>query len=215
MVAREFIVIHNDSDFHVDYDTDNGFEVSPSNSLLNLYSTHHPPGLSNTLPFPGFQNPALLSHQYSSRWTEGIPRNLFLYVLNSWTWWSIFHFWHFGCAKIIGGDDDLVLSNDSDLISISGKLRLLSLSEEEEKSGANCSFSGEQSDEELARMLQVSRAILWILSNCLIVYLTFGCVFIVRPKRRHWCFSNLLPPITGTKWRREYSLTWSRFSWWF
>ncbi|RVW38097.1 Peptide-N(4)-(N-acetyl-beta-glucosaminyl)asparagine amidase [Vitis vinifera] len=85
MVARKFIVSHNDSDFHVDYDTDDGFEI-------------------------------------------------------------------------IGGDGDRAVSDDSDLITISEKLLLVSLSEEgEEKlgnSGATCSSGIAQSDEELARMLQ-------------------------------------------------------------
>lgn len=70
----------------------------------------------------------------------------------------------FGGVKIIGGDGDLAVSDDSDLITISEKLLLVSLSEEgEEKlgnSGATCSSGIAQSDEELARMLQVSCAIL-------------------------------------------------------
>lgn len=70
----------------------------------------------------------------------------------------------FGGVKIIGGDGDRAVSDDSDLITISEKLLLVSLSEEgEEKlgnSGATCSSGIAQSDEELARMLQVSCAIL-------------------------------------------------------
>lgn len=103
MVARKFIVSHNDSDFHVDYDTDDGFEVFK----FQLFS------LTNIPPDE---------------------------------------------QKIIGGDGDRAVSDDSDLIAISEKLLLVSLSEEgEEKlgnSGATCSSGIAQSDEELARMLQ-------------------------------------------------------------
>ena len=94
MVARKFIVSHNDSDFHVDYDTDDGFEVPLSNSLLSLKHPH-PPNLSNTFPFPGFQIPALLSHQYSSRWTEGIPQSLPVTITFYEFDDPIFYFWHF------------------------------------------------------------------------------------------------------------------------
>ena len=61
--------------------------------------------------------------------------------------------------KIIGWDGDRAVSDDSDLITISEKLRLVSISEGEEEKSENsigaCSSGIVQSDEELARMLQV------------------------------------------------------------
>lgn len=109
--------------------------------------------------------------------------------------------------KIIGWDGDRSVSDDSDLITISERLRLVSISEEEEEksedSVAACSSGDAISDEELARMLQVSYSILLVLSGCLVLFfvliLTFGDAFIVRQKRMHLCFSNLLPLTMGTK----------------
>lgn len=66
--------------------------------------------------------------------------------------------------KILGGEDDRVLSDDSDLSTISDKLKLVSIDEEtkeEEKGKAEDEFA--KSDEELARMLQVYSC---LFSNC-------------------------------------------------
>ncbi|CAK9170256.1 unnamed protein product, partial [Ilex paraguariensis] len=59
---------------------------------------------------------------------------------------------------IFGDQDDRLVSDDSDLITISNKLRLVSLNgegkeEEKRKEGKNSEL--EKSDEEFARMLQV------------------------------------------------------------
>ncbi|KAK2995964.1 hypothetical protein RJ640_026003 [Escallonia rubra] len=100
MVARKFLVRHKDSEFDVDYDTDDGFEVLK----FQLFSlTSIPPDEQ----------------------------------------------------KVLGGDGDRVLSDDSDLASITDKLRLVSINEEE-REGEPVSHSDElaRSDEELARMLQ-------------------------------------------------------------
>ncbi|GAB4835995.1 Peptide-N(4)-(N-acetyl-beta-glucosaminyl) asparagine amidase [Ancistrocladus abbreviatus] len=58
--------------------------------------------------------------------------------------------------KIIGGNDDRVVSDDSDLISITDQLRLVSINEEPKALIHNAQSSVELtiSDEELARMLQ-------------------------------------------------------------
>ncbi|PRQ41864.1 putative peptide-N(4)-(N-acetyl-beta-glucosaminyl)asparagine amidase [Rosa chinensis] len=98
MVARSFQVRHNDSDFTVVYDTDDGLEV--------------------------------LKYQLFS--LTSVPPDE---------------------QKIIGADDDRVVSDDSDLVAISEKLRLISISEEEPESTAG-NEELLKSDEELARMLQ-------------------------------------------------------------
>ncbi|KAL3537825.1 hypothetical protein ACH5RR_001191 [Cinchona calisaya] len=95
MVARKFVVKHNDSSFDVEYDTDDGFEVLKF-QLFSLTSV--PPDQQ----------------------------------------------------KILGGEDDRIVLDDSDLMSISDKLRLVLIDEEEEKSETEFA----KSDEELARMLQ-------------------------------------------------------------
>lgn len=53
--------------------------------------------------------------------------------------------------KILGGDDDRVISDDSDLIAVSDKLRLVSIKDENPQLGSEIV----KSDEELARVLQV------------------------------------------------------------
>ncbi|XP_062084498.1 peptide-N(4)-(N-acetyl-beta-glucosaminyl)asparagine amidase [Humulus lupulus] len=104
MVERKFLVHHNGSDFAVDYDTDDGFEVFK----FQLFSL-------TSLP-PDDQ-------------------------------------------KIIGVDGDRTVSTDSDLIDISEKLRLVSISEDHKEEENGESSTGNEadflkSDEELARMLQ-------------------------------------------------------------
>ncbi|KAL8231859.1 hypothetical protein R6Q57_001637 [Mikania cordata] len=92
MVARKFLVHHQDSDFDVDYDTEDGFEVFK----FQLFSL-------TTVP-PDQQ-------------------------------------------KIIEVDDDRIVSDDADLVAISGKLRLVSINDENPQLTL-------KSDEELARLLQ-------------------------------------------------------------
>ncbi|KAF5454644.1 hypothetical protein F2P56_024292, partial [Juglans regia] len=107
MVARKFQVRHNDSDFVIDYDTDDGFEVFK----FQLFSLTSVP--------PDEQ-------------------------------------------KIIGAHDDRVVVEDSDLISISEKLRLVPINDEVKEQRLSESISNSArnyaellvSDEELARMLQ-------------------------------------------------------------
>ncbi|KAK6233012.1 hypothetical protein SCA6_003085 [Theobroma cacao] len=114
MVAREFLVRHEDLTFAVDYDTDDGFEVFQ----FQLFSlTSIPPDEQ----------------------------------------------------KIVGEDDDRIVSDNSDLAAVSEKLRLVSIASEKEKepekqeettssggAGAGNFHAGSSvtSDEELARMLQ-------------------------------------------------------------
>ncbi|RZB49553.1 Peptide-N(4)-(N-acetyl-beta-glucosaminyl)asparagine amidase isoform C [Glycine soja] len=98
MVARRFQVIHDDSDFDLHYDTDDGFEVFQ----FQLYS------LSSVPP-----------HQ----------------------------------QKIFGAEQDTPVVNDSDLVAISDKLRLVSVNDSEPEPSAADLL---KSDEELARLLQVS-----------------------------------------------------------
>lgn len=97
-MARSFQVRHNDSNFNVDYDTDDGLEV--------------------------------LKYQLFS--LTSIPPDE---------------------QKIIGADDNRVVSEDSDLAAISEKLRLVSINEEPQESTAG-KDELLKSDEELARMLQ-------------------------------------------------------------
>ncbi|KAH1259429.1 Peptide-N(4)-(N-acetyl-beta-glucosaminyl)asparagine amidase [Glycine max] len=98
MVARRFLVVHDDSDFDLHYDTDDGFEVFQ----FQLYSlTSVPP------------------HQ----------------------------------QKIFGAEQDTPVVNDSDLVAISDKLRLVSVNDSEPEPSAADLL---KSDEELARLLQVS-----------------------------------------------------------
>ncbi|XAR63606.1 Peptide-N(4)-(N-acetyl-beta-glucosaminyl)asparagine amidase [Bertholletia excelsa] len=101
MVARKFLVRHDDSDFAVDYDTDDGLEVFK----FQLFSlTSIPPDEQ----------------------------------------------------KILGSDDDRAVLDDSDLVSISERLRLVSVNgqvkKEQDLGGHGAEM--EKSDEELARMLQ-------------------------------------------------------------
>ncbi|XP_030534710.1 peptide-N(4)-(N-acetyl-beta-glucosaminyl)asparagine amidase [Rhodamnia argentea] len=102
MVARRFQVRHNDSDFEVDYDTDDGLEVF----RFQLFSlTSIPPDEQ----------------------------------------------------RIVGDGDDRVVSEDSDLVGVADKLRLVSIDEEGEGAvGQSAGSSAEllKSDEELARLLQ-------------------------------------------------------------
>ncbi|XP_031127728.1 uncharacterized protein LOC116029827 [Ipomoea triloba] len=57
--------------------------------------------------------------------------------------------------KILGGDDDQVVSEDADLASVAEKLRLVSIDEDEEtKKKENSEPKVAMSDEELARLLQ-------------------------------------------------------------
>ncbi|KAI8546094.1 hypothetical protein RHMOL_Rhmol07G0089600 [Rhododendron molle] len=101
MVARKFLVRFHDSDFDVDYDTDDGLEVFK------------------------FQVFSLTS----------IPPEE---------------------QKIFGSDDDRLVSDDSDLASISDRLRLVSVTDEvkQEENSLDQNVELAMSDEELARMLQ-------------------------------------------------------------
>ncbi|PSS10107.1 Peptide-N(4)-(N-acetyl-beta-glucosaminyl)asparagine amidase [Actinidia chinensis var. chinensis] len=101
MVARKFVVRHNDCDFDVDYDTDDGFQVFK----FQLFSLTSIPPDEQT---------------------------------------------------ILGGDDDRLVSDDSDLVSISDRLLLVSISDEVNEEGKLADQNAElvKSDEELARMLQ-------------------------------------------------------------
>ena len=61
--------------------------------------------------------------------------------------------------QIVSGDDSRIISDDSDLISVSNKLRLLSINDDTvaESSTGNSQFNEEllKADEEFARLLQV------------------------------------------------------------
>ncbi|KAG7533579.1 Rad4/PNGase transglutaminase-like fold [Arabidopsis thaliana x Arabidopsis arenosa] len=96
MVARKFVVRHEDSSFDVDYDTEDGLEVL----RFQIFSL--------TLVPPEEQ-------------------------------------------KIVAEDDNRLVSDESDLASISERLRLVSI---EEDSVENSDAEMVKSDEELARMLQ-------------------------------------------------------------
>ncbi|XP_027350294.1 peptide-N(4)-(N-acetyl-beta-glucosaminyl)asparagine amidase isoform X2 [Abrus precatorius] len=106
MVARRFQVLHNDSDFDIDHDTDDGFEVFQ----FLLYSlTSVPP------------------HQ----------------------------------QKIYGAEHDTQVATDSDLITISDKLRLVSINDPQPQPQPQPEPSAAhllKSDEELARLLQYEDA---------------------------------------------------------
>ncbi|KAL5156093.1 Peptide-N(4)-(N-acetyl-beta-glucosaminyl)asparagine amidase [Glycine soja] len=104
MVARRFQVIHDDSDFDLHYDTDDGFEVFQ----FQLYS------LSSVPP-----------HQ----------------------------------QKIFGAEQDTPVVNDSDLVAISDKLRLVSVNDSEPEPSAADLL---KSDEELARLLQAEEEALML-----------------------------------------------------
>ncbi|CAH2044606.1 unnamed protein product [Thlaspi arvense] len=106
MVARKFVIRHEDSSYGIDYDTENGLEVLQ----IQIFSITSVP--------PDEQ-------------------------------------------KIVAEDDDRVVSDETDLASISGKLRLLStggISEEKSEGTSGKSEKSDaemlQSDEEFARMLQ-------------------------------------------------------------
>ncbi|KAH1071674.1 hypothetical protein GLYMA_03G246500v4 [Glycine max] len=104
MVARRFLVVHDDSDFDLHYDTDDGFEVFQ----FQLYSlTSVPP------------------HQ----------------------------------QKIFGAEQDTPVVNDSDLVAISDKLRLVSVNDSEPEPSAADLL---KSDEELARLLQAEEEALML-----------------------------------------------------
>lgn len=129
-----------------------------------------------------------------------------------------------GCqlrGKIFGEDDRLVLE-DSDLISISDKLRLVSIGQEvEEEEGRLIPIEGGDdeekvenkatqeaglaiSDEELARMLQVSGCIflsfeffisflfLTWLWHFMFYFILYFMVLLKRQKKKHLCFSSSL-----------------------
>lgn len=67
----------------------------------------------------------------------------------------------------MGVEDDRTVLSDSDLAAISEKLRLISISEDENEEDNKESSNGNdaellKSDEELARMLQVQTNLEWI-----------------------------------------------------
>ncbi|XP_050224072.1 peptide-N(4)-(N-acetyl-beta-glucosaminyl)asparagine amidase isoform X2 [Mercurialis annua] len=103
MVARKFLIQHNNSTFPIDYDTDDAFEVF------------------------NFQIFSLTS----------VPPDQ---------------------QKIIGGDDDRVISNESDLLRVTTDLKLVTIEEEREAQQESNNSNAERlliaSDEELARRLQ-------------------------------------------------------------
>ncbi|GAU11615.1 hypothetical protein TSUD_346070 [Trifolium subterraneum] len=106
MVVRTFQVLHNDSNFDLDYDTGDGFEVFQ----FQLYSlTSVPPDQQ----------------------------------------------------KIYGAEHDTQISTDSDLATISDKLRLVSIHDQPPKPESN-SAQFLQSDEELARLLQAEEEALML-----------------------------------------------------
>lgn len=71
--------------------------------------------------------------------------------------------------QVLGGEDNQILLDDSDLASISNKLRLVSIDDgEEEKPVAEVA----NSDEELARMLQV---LVLKKRHCVLI---FTCIFL-------------------------------------
>ncbi|XP_050275005.1 peptide-N(4)-(N-acetyl-beta-glucosaminyl)asparagine amidase [Quercus robur] len=115
MVARKFQVRHNDADFVVDYDTDDGFE---------------------TLKFQLFSL------------TSVVPDD----------------------QKIIAVDENRVLSDDSDLISVAERLRLVSVNDEaneQPQPQSSSHIAGNaaalvMSDEELARILQAEEEALML-----------------------------------------------------
>lgn len=107
MVARQFIVHHNDSQFPLDYDTDDGFEV---------------------LKFQIFS-------------LTSIPPDE---------------------QKILVEEQNLTITESSDLESISDKLRLVSIGEEPTEDKKEESLDQfEKSDEELARILQAEEEALF------------------------------------------------------
>ncbi|KAK1432379.1 hypothetical protein QVD17_09275 [Tagetes erecta] len=97
MVARKFMIHHQNSNFDIDYDTEDGFEVFK----FQLFSLTAVP-----------------------------PEEQKIYAI----------------------DDNRIVSDDSDLVAISDKLRLVSI--EDENPNPNLDSTTIQSDEELARMLQ-------------------------------------------------------------
>ncbi|KAL6585138.1 Peptide-N(4)-(N-acetyl-beta-glucosaminyl)asparagine amidase [Orobanche minor] len=132
MVARKFVIDHCGSSFHVDYDTDDGFEVL-FNALYPFSFSLPQIRLSQTILrsfyncIAGAQVPAILSHLHPSRSAKGI----------------------------LGSDDNTMVSDDSDLESISDKLRLISIDEDDKSKHVETSLPDVMSsDEELARLLQ-------------------------------------------------------------
>lgn len=106
MVSRRFQVVHNDSNFDLEYDTDDGFEVLQ----FQLYSlTSVPPDQQ----------------------------------------------------KIYGAEPDTQISTDSDLATISDKLRLVSINDHPQQPESN-SNDFLKSDEELARLLQAEEEALML-----------------------------------------------------
>lgn len=63
--------------------------------------------------------------------------------------------------QILGNDDDRSVSDDADLESITDKLKLVTIDEEDEGSKENEDPGASVSDEELARMLQVLTMLLF------------------------------------------------------
>ncbi|KAI9076505.1 hypothetical protein K1719_041491 [Acacia pycnantha] len=108
MVARKFQVLHNDSDFDVEYDPDDGFEFFK----IQLFSlTSIPPDEQ----------------------------------------------------KIYGCEDDRPVASDPDLITISEKLRLVSIDEHEQQAESSTQNTElMKSDEELARLLQAEEEALML-----------------------------------------------------
>lgn len=169
MVARRFVVRHNDDEFPVDYDTGDGLEVCAREKILPFsYSLSFLPLVF--LPF--FEEPKetsqkspdgrRFSNSRSSHWPPSlltIKRSFLfsslmtlkslLFVLL--VWWAQLEFFF---LKILTEEEGLLVNESSDLEAISDKLRLVSIQVEEQN--PESVWNQEQSDQELARFLQVA-----------------------------------------------------------
>lgn len=168
MVARRFQVVHNDSNFDVEYDTDDGFEVSMPTFLPHCFrfslrcycctsnfvnSCRFSKSSSSLSPlFP------LMSKRSRLRFVGSL--SMFVCVcLYAERLESLFVDWNFS-VQIYGSEDDRLVASDSDLAAFTEKLRLVSISEQDEQ-GESSKREAEmmKSDEELARLLQVLPAL--------------------------------------------------------
>lgn len=219
MVARQFIVHHNGSQFPLEYDTDDGFEVYPPlplESSQNFSKLFESTDLDNLLYFSGSQVSDLFGNFHPSWWAKGLQ---FLPLFQEFHWFSIICNWNSlnnsgnALLKILAEDQNLVVKESSDLESIWDKLLLVSIQEEEAEGKKEESLSQfEKSDEELARILQVCDRLNFVLLSIRLFPPYDLCVFF-RRRRKLCSFSNTGRVKMEGNLKGGCGLMWSKSSW--
>ncbi|CAA6668708.1 unnamed protein product [Spirodela intermedia] len=158
MVARRFLLRHDGEEYLIDYDTEDGFEVSPLSLSLSL-----PSGLRRTrletlsLSLSLFACTSSCVSSFGSSWLTVVCSP------------QVLQFQIFSLTsvppdnqQILVEEGDVVLAEGSDLTAVSDKLRLLSMQDAPVPKAAAAAPEIGMSDEELARLLQAEEEALYL-----------------------------------------------------